>query len=433
MDPKEKMRAALKAARDIAAKAEQEGRDLSLEEVAQASTHLKSYQEAKDELARATSSQQVKDALDSIGLDLGLDRAEPPAPPTEFAGVKSGKSIGALFVESAEYKGLMAQFGSGRIGEKARVQSAPFGLKGLINGGSDISAGAFVQNDATGIYEPLGRRTLTIRDLVSRRTTSSDTVEYVRQTKQLSDAAVVAEATTAAAPTTGAAPGAPLTPAAGGGYKPEGALEFEKVTASVKTIAEWVPATKRGLADAAQLRGLIDDELRADLAEHEEDQILNGDGTDENFTGIMNTPGLQVQQFSNTVAGLNPLLETTLRAKTKVRSIGRATPSAYVFNPEDWEEIQLARLEKNPNNEANAGSTPTLHGLPVVESEAMAPGTGGVADWRKAVIWDRQQATITATDSHADFFIRNLVAVLGEERLAFGVTRPAAFVQIELK
>ena len=36
-----------------------------------------------------------------------------------------------------------------------------------------------------------------------------------------------------------------------------------------------------------------------------------------------------------------------------------------------------------------------------------------VGDFRKAVIWDRQQASISATDSHADFFIRNLVAILG--------------------
>ncbi|MFV8181849.1 hypothetical protein ACNQQN_24810 [Mycobacteroides chelonae] len=34
------------------------------------------------------------------------------------------------------------------------------------------------------------------------------------------------------------------------------------------------------------------------------------------------------------------------------------------------------------------------------------------------------------TDSHEDFFVRNLVAVLGE-RVAFGVTRPPAFVSVD--
>lgn len=430
---KERMTAELKAARDIAMKAEDEGRDLNDDESAEASTHLKAYMDAKKEFEAGKASDSVKAALAEIGLDLGLEQAEKSGvKPTGFVTPSKQKSLGRLFTESLEYKALMDQFRSGHINEKARVQSSPFGVKALITGASDTSGGAFVLNDQTGIYEPLGRRELTIRDLVSVRQTESDTVEFVRQTMQPTSAAPVAEATSAAAPTTGASSGAALTLNAGGGYKPEGSFAFEKVTAAVKTIAEWVPATKRGLADASQLRGLIDDELRADIAEEEEDQILNGSGSGENFTGIRNTSGVQLQAYTATVTGLSPLIETTLRARTKVRTGGRTSPTGYVFNPADWESIQLARLEKNPNNEAIAGGVPTLHGLPVVESEAQPVGEGMVADWRKAVIWDREQASITATDAHADFFIRNLVAILGEERLAFGVIRPSAFVKIDL-
>jgi hypothetical protein len=52
MDPKEKMRAELKAARDIAAKAEAENRDLTADEVAAATTHIKAYEAAKEDFAR---------------------------------------------------------------------------------------------------------------------------------------------------------------------------------------------------------------------------------------------------------------------------------------------------------------------------------------------------------------------------------------------
>ena len=37
-----------------------------------------------------------------------------------------------------------------------------------------------------------------------------------------------------------------------------------------------------------------------------------------------------------------------------------------------------------------------------------------------------------ATDSHSDFFVKNLIAILAEMRAAFGVIRPAAFVTIDL-
>jgi HK97 family phage major capsid protein len=422
------MRAELKAARDIASKYEG---DIPSDDLAIANTHLKKYQDLKVEFEKGKESDAVKAALDSIGFDLGLERSPERKAPESFTQPTKLKSLGQMFVESQQYDALMKQFPSGAIGREARVQSAPMGVKALITGAGDTSGGAFITPERQTDVELLGRRPLTVRDLISVRQTTSDTVEFVQQLTQLNSADVVAEATSAAAPTAPGTAGA-LVLNAGGGYKPEGSMTFQVVTATVKTIAEWVPATKRGLADAAQLRGLIDQELRDDLAEAEEDEIVNGSGSGEHLTGILNTSGIQAQAYSATVSDLDPLLETTLKGKTKVKTVGRSIATGYMLNPADWEKISLARLAKNPQNEAVAGAIPTLHGLPVVESEAIAAGTGLVGDFRKAVLWDREQASITATDSHADFFIRNLVAILGEERVAFGVTRPKAFVTLDL-
>ena len=74
----------------------------------------------------------------------------------------------------------------------------------------------------------------------------------------------------------------------------------------------------------------------------------------------------------------------------------------------------------------------TLWGLPRVECEAVPAGTGIVGNFRMAVLWDREASSIMASDSHADFFIRNLVAILAEMRAAFGIIRPSAFVVIDL-
>ncbi|PRB08610.1 phage major capsid protein [Microbacterium sp. MYb72] len=427
---KERMGAALKTARDISELAEREGRDLTPEENEKATAALLDYKAAKKDFERTQSTEALKSALSEIGVDLGLEPAGQKATPDAFRQPSKLKSIGQMFAESAEYKSMMGQFADGRINEKARVQSAPMGVKALVTGASDTSGGAFVNTDIQNILEMLGRRELTVRDLISVRQTESDTVEYVRQTTQLSSAAPVPEATSAAAPTAPGTAGA-LVLNAGGGYKPEGSMAFEKVTATVKTIAEWVPATKRGLADASQLRGLIDDELRADLAEEEEDQILNGSGSGENLTGILQTSGIQTQAWTD------DLLTTIRKAKTKTRTVGRVAANGIVLNPEDAERLDLLRPTGGdgqfygPGPFAGAG-VHTVWGLPIVESEAIAAGTGLVGDYTKAVLWDREQASITATDSHADFFIRNLVAILGEERVAFGVTRPKAFVSVDL-
>jgi hypothetical protein len=46
-------------------------------------------------------------------------------------------------------------------------------------------------------------------------------------------------------------------------------------------------------------------------------------------------------------------------------------------------------------------------------------------------LWDRERSTIQVSDSHSDFFIRNMVAILAEMRAAFGLRRPSAFVLID--
>jgi hypothetical protein len=421
---KERAEAASKTAREIAQKAADDNRDLTDDERSDydgAMAALKSVLEGiKTTKADEAVIAQAKDFADSVGV------------PADGGDIKArAKSLGLTVVSSPEFKSMLGGFPEGRIPAQSRVQSAPIGVKALFTGASSTSAGAFVVNERTDIVEFLGRKPLTIRDLVSNRRTTSDAVEFVRETSHTNAAAVVAEATSAAARTAAAntSTGAvTFTNASGGGYKPEGAWAFEVVTTNVKTIAEWVPVTKRALADVAQLEGLINDQLSADVAEAEEAQILNGNGSGENFTGITATSGIQTQAFST------DLFETVRKGVTLLRTVGRVNPTAIVLNPSDAEAIDLT---KDGNDRYYYGGPSaigqrTLWGVPVVESETQTAGTGLLGDFTKAVLWDREQTTVTMTDSHSDFFVRNLVAILAEERLAFGVTRPTAFVSLDL-
>jgi HK97 family phage major capsid protein len=202
----------------------------------------------------------------------------------------------------------------------------------------------------------------------------------------------------------------------------------------VRNIAHWIPATKRILADAGQIRTIIDNFLRYGLDEELEDQMINGDGTGQNFSGIANVAGTQAQAWDTNI------LVTTRRARTKVRTVGRATPTAFLLNPADWETVALTRDDSGAAagtggfmfGSPAAMAAPTLWGLPVVESEAVPAGVGYVGDFRTLVLWDREQATVQVSDSHADFFIRNMVAFLAEVRAAFGALRPSAIVEMDL-
>ncbi len=429
----------LTPARDAAALAEKENRDLTGDERAMVQKAVQDAKGIKARIDQAKADGDLSKTIADLGDGLGLlpDSAKSHTP-VDFAGnalwtPSKGESLGSAFAKSRQLGDLLKRFPGGRIPNQAHIASEPFAAKALVTGTSDTSGGALVQNDYRGLQVGLElfQRPLSMRQIVTNGTTDSDTVEYVRVTSTTNNAAPVAEATTAALPTQNSTTG-PLINAAGGGYKPESGLTLAKVTATVKTIAHWLPATTRALSDAGQVRTLIDSFLLYGLEEELEDQITNGNGTGENFEGLTAVSGTQDQAWSATVTGLDPLLETTLKARTKVRTVGRSLPTAYVLNPVDWERIHLARLAKNPANEAQAGAVPTLHGLPVIESEAITAGTGWVGDWRKAVLWDRQQAAISVSNSHADFFIRNLVAILAEMRAAFGILQPSAFVEIDL-
>ena len=115
--------------------------------------------------------------------------------------------------------------------------------------------------------------------LITIGTTESDSVEFVRQTGFTNNAAPVAEATSTTT-----------------GTKPESSLAFAKVPEAVKTIAHWMAATRKALADAGQLTTIIDGQLRFGLQFVLENQVIKGDGTGENFTGILNTPSILKQE-----------------------------------------------------------------------------------------------------------------------------------------
>lgn len=425
---KEKLAAALTAASAICKTAEDEKRDFTDDERQKVAGYLKEAKGYKAQLKQHEDDEAMRKALAELGV--GLAPESTPAGGPVAAG--RGMNIGEQFVSAEAYKAWLAQVApNGQMPEKMKGFTSPpveFGdllskllrrRKDVLTGASDTSAGAFVQTDYTGIYEPIGYYPLTIRDIIAVRTTTSDLVEFVRQTAQVAQAAPVPESNvTDYSGATGEV----------SGEKPEAAMTFEKVQAAVKTIAVWIPATKRALSDVGQLRSLIDQELREDLEQELEDQVLNGNGVGENFTGLANTAGILTQAFNVDI------LTTCRQAITTLLVTGRQRPTYWVFHPSDWETVDLLQ---DLNNQYYWGGPlmqgpPRLWGVPVVQSFYKAQGTAFLGNWSKAVLWDRERATISASDSHADFFIRNMVAILAELRAAFGVVRPSGFVEVDL-
>lgn len=417
----EKLAVVLKAARDICAVAEAEERDLTADERGVVAKQIEEAKGLKEQIKQAKSDADLIASIAAMGE--GIELAGGGVPPTAVQAAAKG-TIGERFIQSKGWQEWISRFPNRVIPEGAKgLMSPPVEFKGLlktlITGDSATSAGAFVEPDYTGIYEPLGRRPRSLLDLIPRASTTSDTVWFVRQTTRVQQATPVAEANVT-----------DYTGATGevSGEKPEGAMAFEQVSMPVKTVAVWIPATKRALSDAAQLRSIIDLELREDIQEELEEQIYDGDGAGENFTGITNTANVLTQAWDTDI------FRTTRLAKLAVETTGLSEPTAFVMHPNDWAEIELSRDGENRYYYGGPMSIgdKRLWGLPVVTSMALDEGVALVGNWRKARLWDRESATISMSDSHSDFFIRNMIAVLCELRAAFALIRPTAFCKIDV-
>ncbi len=322
---------------------------------------------------------------------------------------------GKRYVESETYKSLKA---AGAFDN----QDVPLGttpavkildraeLKTLITSGG-TSGGAFVQPDRVD-FVGMPRRPVRVLELISTGDTDSDVVEYVEQTSRTNAAAETAEASATND---------------GSGAAPESAMAFAVRQTNVRDITHFIPATKRVLSDAGQLETLIDQELRDGVMERLEGQIVNGDGTGVNLRGILNTAGILTQAL-----GTDSRSDAIHKAITAIRK-EFYEPDAVLLNPDDAEQVFLEKDSAGnyiygPPSQAGPR---TIWGLTPIVSPVIAAGTGLVGAFRPgATLWLREGVSVAASDSHGDFFVRRMVAMLAVLRAAFAARRPKAFCTV---
>lgn len=340
--------------------------------------------------------------------------------------------FGSQFVEDQQYKSVVESgvLNNGMARPEFGIQLKGSMLdymthKALVYSASG-QGGNLITNDRLPGFREILQRQLTILDLIPTSQTTSNTIEYVREKTFTNNAVEVAEATA----TTGTT-----------GLKPESVLNFELATSPVQTIAHWIPVTNQMLADAPQIRGIIDNRLIYGLNQRLETEILGGNGTPPNLLGILNTPLIQTLGLAAgaTYGGQASVVDAAFAAMVQIQVTGLANPNGFVFNPVDWAAVRLMR-ESAVTGNVNPGGylygppsvagPMTLWGRPVVEAIGMTLNTMLCADFQLGcMLFDREQAAIRVGTIN-DQMVRNMQTVLAELRAAFVVFRPTAFCQV---
>ena len=247
---------------------------------------------------------------------------------------------------------------------------------------------------------------MTVRDLITPGNMDGNALEYVKETGFTNNAGMVAE----------------------GAKKPESSLKFDLVSTTAKVIAHYMKASRQILSDASQLASLIDGRLRYGLAFKEEQQLLNGDGTGQNLLGIIPQATAFAAPFdpAGTETNIDNIRLAFLQAE-----LAEFPSTGVVMNPIDWARIELLKdttgryIIGNPQGIIGA----SLWNRPVVTTQAITVDKFLAGAFKLgAQLFDRWQARVEVATENEDDFVKNLVTVLAEERLALAVYRPEAFI-----
>lgn len=361
------------------------------QEVKQTADKLLTQQTATNKVVEA-----LKASLEGIDSKI-LEVSQQVAAGGGRGGSGAPMSLGAAFVANEDQ--IKAFLNNGARGNlNIEIQNAITSVSG--------SGGGLIHHDEERTPVNMPQRRLRIRDLLSVGSTGSNLVPYRKQTLRTDATAAIAE----------------------GGTYPASAFGWTKTDAKVKKIGAVTNITEETMMDADLLQTEIDTELRYGLDLEEEKQLLAGDGTGENLSGLLT----EATAFAAAAGLPNATRIDRLRLAILQVVLADYIPTSFVLNPLDWTAIDLLKDAQNRYvfGNPNAQSTPILWGKDVVESNTMTAGEWLTGDFKMAgTIYDRAGAEVLISSEHDTNFVEDMLTMKARKRLALANKRPAAMVK----
>lgn len=380
----DKINGELKPRADQALELAQRGQQLSEENKTKVDQFLSQYNQLNDAQQQLTGKLE---ALETRNLDLEQAFA---------SGGRPGGGAMSAGQEIAEGEALKAWIGGGMsygltIKPENAITVVPGGLIAPMR-----------DNEVAGM--PMQR--LVLRSLLTVTTTQSDVVNYAKQTVRTNNAGITAEGVAAAAASV---------------------FTYAPAQTNVAKIVGFAHASDEALADAGQLAGLIDSELRYDVDLNEEAQILAGSGTAGQLNGLTTA----ATAFAATAGLPNETRIDRLRLGMLQVALSNYAANGITLHPTDWAGIELLKDEDkryifgNPNVQA----TPMLWGLNVVPTLSHAAGEWMTGNFKMAAtLYDRQETEILISSEHGENFIEGMKTIKATKRVALAVKKAAALV-----
>lgn len=306
------------------------------------------------------------------------------------------KSFGELLMEGV-------QENEGKLKELKKGSSVSFQLKAVTDmtfANSFPTADSSVAFVRPGIIE-IPKRKLHIRELLpSGSMGAKSTFDYVKETAGEEGPETVNEAA----------------------QKNQFDLDLQEVSVPAEWIAGFVKVSRNMLDDVTGMTTFLQSRLPEKLLRVEDDQILNGNGTRPNLSGITDTGNYTAFAGAATID-----VEQLVQAIAQLEGYDREA-NGILLNPADWYAIWLTKASGSgeydlPSNlVTKVGNSMFIAGVPVYRSTAMTVDKFIVGDWSMGANF------IIREPARVEFFYEdgtnvqtNQVTVRIEERVALPI------------
>lgn len=189
-------------------------------------------------------------------------------------------------------------------------------------------------------------------------------------------------------------------------------------------VASFFGISEDMMDDLSWVIGEINDAAQYDLKLQEETQLLSGNGTEDNLTGLFNRGIQTIAQDELSDA------DRLSKAALQITTTTNFQADAFVMNPLDFWKLTIAKDANG--NYLNLTDGAKLWNIPAVATAAITEGTVLVGAFKSAKVLRKGGLVVKMTDSDSDDFLHFKQKCRISERLGLQVKYPKAFIKVTL-
>ena len=382
----------LASAREVTDEADKAGRQMTDDERSKVEGVLNEAAGLKERIKSMSDNEALREAIEGLGTVT--------TKPVEQASSRA-RTVGEAFVQSKGYQALKTAGTTGHFSTGPIEIPFGFGWKddaGFITEGNiSTMPPVIAPQRVPGILTPV-EQALTVADLFGQGVATSNTIVSVLETATDNAASGVDES----------------------GNKPPSYFELDTRVVALCKVATMATVSNELLEDIDAILSYLNARLALFVRQAEETDLV----TTLLAGGIGSSDAADI--------GGDNIFDAVQAGIVDVKVTGGLDADALLISPVDHATMTITKAVAGDGNYFSGGpyiaGAQNPWGLRAVVTTAVSDGSPVVGAFRQgAMLWRKGGLTVEASNSHEDYFERNLVAIRAEERYALDIIRPAAF------